>query len=594
MTKQVIGPRIPRSWLEHLDDESWDVVDADEIESWVSQDLLQTRTSVSLNQNTAKLGSPQLSWEMSTPCTRSNVFTADNCSLRAPWMDDPLLIRGLPSPRTKTYTSTILSSSVFCNFQTCMSIRRPSNCSEPMFCMIFQMPANAGKSGSTLAGEFWGGHLDGVSGTIGFHLERWVSLMVITMLISAVGVNRTLLRRLLGGWAFALAFRRVASLDVSYTAATTLTLSRRCRLNGLCLMNFCLSQSLLLCWKRTYEQNPAKSSTPRTHLRVERGGCFASITREDWLALYELAEENGEHVRLDWKGAETPSSMHDARAAAAPRALKLNWTTLFSHQFFVGKHVNLLELESLVSLLRRITREGIRAIRLLVLVDSRVVSGAVSKGRSSSRIIHFLLRKLGFWSLAFVIALVLFGFPPGRIRRMPPHGASRSKVGVPFCQSFLLHQPQSLHQPTLSPSWICSVSCCPYSGRTCARASILRCLQLFGSKTCLCADGDQTGDPRWRKHFHAFECAATGSKGCQLACRKMRKKKEPLTAPSYHAGLAVIPSLLLQAGSVHRLASLCLWDHDQSTCVTSYCIEEVTSKNILDQNAHFFCENGTS
>ena len=54
--------------------------------------------------------------------------------------------------------------------------------------------------------------------------ERRVSLMLITMLVAAVGVNRTLLRRLLGGWAFALAFRReaFASLDVSYTAAATL------------------------------------------------------------------------------------------------------------------------------------------------------------------------------------------------------------------------------------------------------------------------------------------------------------------------------------------------------------------------------------
>ena len=27
VTKQVIGPRIPRSWLEHLDDDNWDVAD---------------------------------------------------------------------------------------------------------------------------------------------------------------------------------------------------------------------------------------------------------------------------------------------------------------------------------------------------------------------------------------------------------------------------------------------------------------------------------------------------------------------------------------------------------------------------------------
>ena len=44
--KQVIGPRIPRSWLEHLDDETWDVVDIDDIDSWVSHDLLTTSTSV--------------------------------------------------------------------------------------------------------------------------------------------------------------------------------------------------------------------------------------------------------------------------------------------------------------------------------------------------------------------------------------------------------------------------------------------------------------------------------------------------------------------------------------------------------------------
>ena len=42
----MIGPRIPRSWLEHLDDENWDVVATDEIESWVSQDTLKTCTSV--------------------------------------------------------------------------------------------------------------------------------------------------------------------------------------------------------------------------------------------------------------------------------------------------------------------------------------------------------------------------------------------------------------------------------------------------------------------------------------------------------------------------------------------------------------------
>ena len=74
-------------------------------------------------------------------------------------------------------------------------------------------------------------------------------------------------------------------------------------------------------------------------------------------------------MRLDGKGEESPSNMHDGRAAAAPLALELNWATMFSHSFFEGKQINLFELESLISLLRGVTREGMQARRLLVLVD---------------------------------------------------------------------------------------------------------------------------------------------------------------------------------------------------------------------------------
>ena len=57
----------------------------------------------------------------------------------------------------------------------------------------------------------------------GFALERRLSLMLTKVFIAAVGVNRTLLQPLLGGWAFALASRRevFASLDVSYVAAAS-------------------------------------------------------------------------------------------------------------------------------------------------------------------------------------------------------------------------------------------------------------------------------------------------------------------------------------------------------------------------------------
>ena len=97
------------------------------------------------------------------------------------------------------------------------------------------------------------------------------------------------------------------------------------------------------------------------------GGCVAPVTQEAWLALYELAEEKGEHVRFDWNADEPPLSMRDGRAAAAPLALQLNWPTLFSYRFLGGKHINLLESESLISLLGRVTLEGVCGKRFMVL-----------------------------------------------------------------------------------------------------------------------------------------------------------------------------------------------------------------------------------
>ena len=51
--------------------------------------------------------------------------------------------------------------------------------------------------------------LDGVTGTLGFLLERRFSLVLITMLVAATGVSLTFLQRLIGRWAFALAFRSI-------------------------------------------------------------------------------------------------------------------------------------------------------------------------------------------------------------------------------------------------------------------------------------------------------------------------------------------------------------------------------------------------
>ena len=150
------------------------------------------------------------------------------------------------------FSLTILSFSVFCNFQTCMSLRCPSKCGVPDALHDFlQMPTNAGKSGSTLTGEFWRGRLDGVSGTLGFPLERRVSRMLHRDDWSpATGANRTLLQRLLGGWSTrprVAGEKHFACRDVAYTAAATLALKQTMSSEwGSDHTSFSLSQDSLL------------------------------------------------------------------------------------------------------------------------------------------------------------------------------------------------------------------------------------------------------------------------------------------------------------------------------------------------------------
>ena len=76
--------------------------------------------------------------------------------------------------------------------------------------------------------------------------------------------------------------------------------------------------------------------------------------------------------------------------------------------------------------------------------------------------------------------------------------------------------------------------------------------------------------------------------------RKRRNQTELLIGPTPHAGLATIPSSSLRVGSVRGLDSLCQWDRNQTTGEPICCIVDVTSKDILDQNAHILCEDGTS
>ena len=501
-----------------------DVVDTDEIESWVSQDLLKTCTSVERVSESeyCQIGTTAIvKGDVNAVCTLECAHRRQSLAARA-LQERSLLIRGLPFLRTKTTGDVHIGDLVilsvfffFCNFQTCTLIHRPSKCSEDALHDFLQMPTNAGKSGSTLSGEFWGGRLDGVSGTLGFPLERRVSVMLVTMLISAMGVNRTLLQRLLGGWAFALAFRRevFARLDVSHTFfGTSLPPSRRCRLKGALFDELLLVTGLAPLLETNFRAEPCETLYTTDESPSGTGGCSASITQE--------------------------CNMHDVRAAVAPFALKLKWITLFSYRFLAGKHINLLELESLISLLRRITRAGIRKKPLLVLVESRVVLGAVSTGGSSSRKFNFLLRKL--WCLVHDVALELVWVPTWA---NPPDAlfteqADRKLVWLFAKASFYADRsagissrsPAHVENETSQVTHVGEGSSTPSNVRHLSRDSV---------------END-------RRDAQAEGAANFSRTSCWPAA---------------------IPSSSLRVGSVRRLGSPCLLAQDQTTGETNCCVE---------------------
>ena len=80
---------------------------------------------------------------------------------------------------------------------------------------------------------------------------------------------------------------------------------------------------------------------------------------------------------MDWGGDAPLPLIADVRAAAAPLCIALRWWTLLESKahhapHLMRAHINVLEFEVVLWLLKRLRREGLRNARILVYVDSRV------------------------------------------------------------------------------------------------------------------------------------------------------------------------------------------------------------------------------
>ena len=177
------------------------------------------------------------------------------------------------------------------------------------------------------------------------------------------------------------------------------------------------------------------------------GGRAACLTDQSVAnTLYRFSEHSGEHVKLDWQqGALEPPSM----MASAPSELEqlMNahaWSATHQCKFNHKQHINILEMKMVKAELKGLVKQQSEPHRAVLLVDSRVVVGAFSKGRSSSRQLNRILRSMVGWLIAGQVSLHLIWV--GTKANPADHPSRGAKIpdpvpGDPILSELLAHMP---------------------------------------------------------------------------------------------------------------------------------------------------------
>ena len=166
---------------------------------------------------------------------------------------------------------------------------------------------------------------------------------------------------------FALSRRRGALS--AFVAAECFPPRRRCAIEGALLDEFLVCTFFALLLDADFRAHPhlhlfATDATP-----AGAGACSTPVSLQLWTLLFNSSEEKGCSARLDGTaGSMLPPKFRDSRAAVDGLEVDLPWVESFSYRFRHSQHINLLELEALISLIRRLVDRGLGNRRVLCLV----------------------------------------------------------------------------------------------------------------------------------------------------------------------------------------------------------------------------------
>eukprot|EP00971_Amphidinium_carterae_P195176 3873124-Amphidinium_carterae.1 len=277
-----------------------------------------------------------------------------------------------------------------------------------------------------LDASFWGASLRGREGMLGYSVDRRSSLAAITLFALAFGATGNHLRQLLGTWSFCLGFRREAMsiMGSCFALVSEMRPCMRVLVSGSLLDEFLVLFALAPILEADLRTPPLKQAGKHVVFATDAegsggiGGCSAPISTERWKVLYALAEEKGAYV---FGGVQEQRStwVADHRQTAALLTRDLDWRVVFSlggHKIPAAIrgttiHINILELRAVFVLLQRLIKQGIHYCRLVLLCDSLVAVSVLAKGRSSSRRLNFIVRRISALLLSYRITLDVVWVP---------------------------------------------------------------------------------------------------------------------------------------------------------------------------------------
>ncbi|CAE7654091.1 unnamed protein product [Symbiodinium sp. CCMP2592] len=280
----------------------------------------------------------------------------------------------------------------------------------------------------------WGAEIDGVQGTIASPLSvRQQVWRLLERLVATGWATKEIMQKVLGFLAFAFQFRRELFClhHRVYNFVAKLPEKKWCRLPNH-IVDELRSVALHLPFARWNMRRSLHPSVLATDATPTSGGAVrARVAPELNEELWRRSEIRGAPVRLDraeaftWK-AEEPIAVSTFASAISEC---LQWTVTASYSFRSTSHINLQEGRALRREIARMASALRNAGHVQVcLNDSRVIVGAVAKGRSSSYKLNGLLRaQLPYLIFADIVLALLWvetesnlGDHPSRFRSLPP------------------------------------------------------------------------------------------------------------------------------------------------------------------------------